>query len=1748
MENLTKERLVGEKASTARQALAEVDQNGFQKIKGLEEKVAVLSKSKVEAQAYQQIFEGCADAVVMVDDKEIITFFNASAENLSGYQRREVLGQNIQMLLPGFHNEVVLQSQNGSGTSSGDSNEKELLAKNGDTIPVIMSLSDAVSNSGKIYTAFIKDIRDQKRMENEISSQLEEVQAAEEELRQNAEELQATQEEIERQLQKYLTILEGCADAVLLFGEDGDVVFFNKAAEMLWGFNRDEVVGRSVKMLAETTLDNGEGNIFTRFIKDSKVGEGKINGEAEISTKDQRKAKTMITFSESRNSEGVVFCAFVKDVTEMKLLQTEMKGLADAVNSSQATIEFTPDGKILGANEAFLQTIGYSAEEVVNKSHQIFCDDEFVQSGKWGEFWAELAEGQVKAGDFRRIAKDGSEVWITAAYNPVLDEDGKIYKIIKLATDITQQKELAIENSAKLEAVSKAQAVIEFDMDGIILTANDNFLATMGYSLESLQGKHHRIFCEEEYADSQEYKDFWAKLNRGEYIEGDFLRYGKGGKQVYIKATYNPVLDLTGNVVKVVKYASDITEQKIMELEMAGLNQAVDKSQATIEFQPDGTILKANDAFLQTMGYSAEEVKGKSHKIFCAPAFINSGDWVSFWRELAEGKAHSGDFKRLAKDGSDVWITAAYTPIYDAAGKVVKVIKLATDITDQKTLALENAAKLSAVDTSQAVIEFELDGTILTANDNFLKTMGYSLEEVKGEHHRIFCEKDYASSMEYKDFWRRLNRGETFSDDFLRIGKGGKQVYIRATYSPIFDLNGNPLKVIKYASDITEQKVLELEMEGLNQAVNAAQAVIEFKVDGTIVNANKAFLKAMGYTLKEVVGRSHKIFCEPEYINDGSWDLFWGDLGAGDVKNGDFKRVRKNGSDCWITAAYTPILNASGEVHKIIKLATDITQQKQEALENTAKLDAVSKTQAIIEFELDGTILNANENFLETLGYSLDEVKGRHHSMFCEDEYVESKEYRDFWNKLGRGEPIAADFWRIGKGGKQVNIKATYNPVLDLSGKPVKIVKYALDNTSMIKLQDQMAGLVNAVDTMQATIEFNIDGTVVKANDSFLRTMGYSLEEIQGKSHKIFCDHEFISSGAWDQFWLDLRGGDLQSGDYKRLTKIGTEVWLKAAYAPVTDKDGKVIRIIKLASDITEQKRTALENAGQLEAVGKSQAVVEFEMDGTILNANDNFLKAIGYTLEEIKGRHHSLFVDKEYANSSAYRNFWKRLGKGEFQVGNFLRIGKGGEEVYIQASYNPILDLNGKPFKVVKYATDMTDFTKGFQATIEFIDGISKGNLDIEMNLRGATLDGDIGKMVDDLVALKGNIKNILGEVTRVVNVAGRQGQLTERLQITGLDGSWASLVDSINELLESISRPIIKINEIVTMMAQGNLSQRLKLNAEGDIQTLANALNIAIRNINTLLLEVQSNGLSIASSSMQLQEKSSDMKNNTNEVASAIQEMASGAHRQASKADDASKLVEEILNSARAMEGVAQKVIETSAREQENCREGLSTMQTLVTNMEDISKGTDITSSTISALTKRSEEISRTLTVITDIAGQTNLLALNAAIEAARAGDAGRGFAVVAEEIRKLAEDSRQSAGDIDKVINDVQKDILEASKAIEEMSARVKGGASATQRAESAFQEIASASSETYTLSRSVADAAKAQESDINNVVKNIEEIVVVAEETASGTEEVASSSHALSNSMADVNNTSESLATIAEELRSGLSKFKLDQKGK
>jgi methyl-accepting chemotaxis protein len=299
-----------------------------------------------------------------------------------------------------------------------------------------------------------------------------------------------------------------------------------------------------------------------------------------------------------------------------------------------------------------------------------------------------------------------------------------------------------------------------------------------------------------------------------------------------------------------------------------------------------------------------------------------------------------------------------------------------------------------------------------------------------------------------------------------------------------------------------------------------------------------------------------------------------------------------------------------------------------------------------------------------------------------------------------------------------------------------------------------MRAQFDAINRVQAIIEFSLDGKILTANENFLKAVGYTLSEIQGQHHSMFVEPAYRVSAEYKAFWDKLGRGEYDAAQYKRIGKGGKEIWIQASYNPIMDKRGKPYKVVKFATDITEQKMLIANYEGQLAAIGKAQAVIEFNLDGTILTANENFLNTLGYTLDEVKGKHHRMFVEPAYRESADYKAFWDKLGRGEYDAAQYKRIGKGGKEVWIQASYNPIMDANGRPYKVVKYATDITAQTKAAQMMQQAVQQVqavvesTKANdLTHRIELEGKsgeirTLCAGVNDLVDAMADIISNIR----------------------------------------------------------------------------------------------------------------------------------------------------------------------------------------------------------------------------------------------------------------------------------------------------------------------------------------------------------------------------------------------------------------------
>jgi methyl-accepting chemotaxis protein len=379
----------------------------------------------------------------------------------------------------------------------------------------------------------------------------------------------------------------------------------------------------------------------------------------------------------------------------------------------------------------------------------------------------------------------------------------------------------------------------------------------------------------------------------------------------------------------------------------------------------------------------------------------------------------------------------------------------------------------------------------------------------------------------------------------------------------------------------------------------------------------------------------------------------------------------------------------------------------------------------------------------------------------------------------------------------------------------------------MLGLKSNSKSLLRALDRSLAFIDFDPTGIIISANENFCKLMGYELAEIRGHHHRIFVDRDYAESPAYVAFWEKLGRGEFDAGEYRRFAKGGREVWLQASYNPALDSFGKPTKIIKVGVDATEAKKLAADNEGKMNAILRSQGVIEFTTDGTILDANQNFLRTVGYDLSEVRGRHHSMFVQPAYRESTAYRSFWERLRRGEFIADEFQRFGKGGKEVWLQASYNPVFNDRNEVTKIVKFATDVTARVHGTKEAVRAIGGglsrLAQG--DFRHKIKGS-FPSDLEKLRIDFNSAVGALSQAIFDVER-----GASTILSTIREISTAADDLSRRTEQQAANIEETSAAVTEITGTVKKTAEGAAeAHSVVQEAKGDAEASATVVQKAV------------------------------------------------------------------------------------------------------------------------------------------------------------------------------------------------------------------------------------------------------------------------------------------------------------------------------
>ncbi len=801
--------------------------------------------------------------------------------------------------------------------------------------------------------------------------------------------------------------------------------------------------------------------------------------------------------------------------------EIEMRGILSGVDQTLMRAEYMPDGTFLNSNMVHRRVMGYDVEKMKGKNILEFIQDEEKESFKL--MWAEVASGKPYQITVKRKNKQtDAELWLLNQYTPIKDDKGNVIKILYLAIDITEQKQAEEKANLLLKEAREAETEIkgilsgidrtilraEYSPEGIFIDANEIHTKILGYDKKEMTGKSILEFIEGQ-EEKENFQNFWKEIQRGKAKELTVKRINKStNKDIWLINQYNPILDEQGKLIKILYLAIDITEQKLSEeraskllnetkekeLELRGLFTAVDQTLMRAEYTPDGIFINANEIHQLTLGYNMEKMKGKNILEFIKDEEKN--EFLKIWNNVRKGSLEQLTVKRQnIQTGEDIWLLNQYTPIEDETGKIIRILYLAIDITEQKKieqkahdLLLETQTKelqlsgiLKGIDTTILRASYSPNGDFIDSNDLHTKTLGYDKEDMRGKNIREFVQE--AEIEKFNKIWNTVKNGNNAQITVKRINKKtGKEIWLLNQYTPVLDTNGNIFRILYLAIDITEQKYAEemarkllLETQTKEHQLNAIISAVDntlmrarYKIDGTFIDSNSIHQQIMGYKLDDMIEQNIRNFI-PEKEKD-EFENIWTKVINGEAQKITVKRTNKiSGEEIFLMNNYTPIKNDKEEITEVLYFGIDVTEEKK--LEESSKklleeaksreaelsgiLSGIDKTVLRAEYTPEGNFINANKIHQQIIGYDKNTMIGKNILEFISEN--EQEEFKKIWESIKKGEHKELTVKRLNKStNEDIWLINHYSPILDENGKISKILYLAIDITAQKKLEQEL--------------------------------------------------------------------------------------------------------------------------------------------------------------------------------------------------------------------------------------------------------------------------------------------------------------------------------------------------------------------------------------------------------------------------------------------------------------------------------------------------------------------------------------------------------------------------------------------------------------------------------------------------------------------------------------------------------------------
>ncbi|MEL6838782.1 MAG: PAS domain-containing methyl-accepting chemotaxis protein [Pseudomonadota bacterium] len=740
----------------------------------------------------------------------------------------------------------------------------------------------------------------------------------------------------------------------------------------------------------------------------------------------------------------------IESETAAPLLPAVIGALAAKLLADKSLLLFDVDtGTLVAANDTAQMQLGLDLASAIQPTFSEMVGDEIAQA-HWdlllsGEDckWNGMIEGALG------LSATGDVHATRCAVQDASDH------ILMQLTQPTAQANVADpgEMDPMFSCMDSAIGTIQYDLDGNILALNDRAMTAMEDYGEELVGSNHDKIWPKSVCESEEYFDFWEKLRQGRTVEGRYKHITAVGTEVWFHSIFAPIDSNGGQPTRVMQCLMDVSESTYTAEKAIEQAQGIWQSLPMCEFDKDRHVSAMNKLMADKLGYDPDDAIGKHDDDFCDKGFARGTLYAKTWEDLAAGKTQHLRIRHMSKDRRLVWLSSTLIPIMDTAGQLQKVIKVAEDITDEYESYIDSSAILAASEEMIGRAEFDGSGALLNGNKAFRKLLNLEPEDMANKRLSDLFSGRMAGEHKYRNFWDRMHEGKTIAKTDEMQTADGETVYIKALYVPLFTPNGNFWKMALFFVDVTTSTIREMKLEERMRAMNLTQLMIEYAPDGTVLDVNEKFTSAFGLSEREVQGQKLETLYARDSKESDRHRKMWDRVSGGESETGEFRHRDQNGKDLWLHGAYSPILDPKQAVSSVIFYGSDITAQKLQHLETSYKLDALNTLQSVIEFDTSGNILRANDIFLKTFGYSLREIVGQHHSMFCSPDYVQTDEYRTLWFNLGKGEGHTGRVRRVARFNRDVHLLANYHPVRDIDGEVTKVIKSAVEISPLIALE-----------------------------------------------------------------------------------------------------------------------------------------------------------------------------------------------------------------------------------------------------------------------------------------------------------------------------------------------------------------------------------------------------------------------------------------------------------------------------------------------------------------------------------------------------------------------------------------------------------------------------------------------------------------------------------------------------------------------